>query len=235
MDAKTTIETEDKRELPFLFDTSFDAKKVQKPATDDEPEAPPEPTFSAAELEDARQQGYQAGHKAALLEAASNIEREILQLLEQIREEFSTLAEAQSEANQQMMRDGAEVAVTVMRKLMPATVAEHGAAEVEALIADCLNHLIGHPRITVRVSPRHVADIEKRLDALLAECGFEGRFLVEEDDTLEQADCRLEWPGGGAERRVAQVWHEIDELLQGYREQVAGEGEDKVGETGDAA
>ena len=235
MDTDRTVEVEDKRELPFLFDTSFDAERVSQPDPNDEPEAPPEPTYSAAELEDARQAGYQAGHKAALLEAASNIEREILQLLEQIREQFSTVAEVQTQANRQMLQDGAEVAVGVMRKLMPATVAQHGTTEVDAFITDCLQHLIGHPRITVWVSPLHVADIEKRLDALLAECGFEGRFLVEEDDTLGQADCRLEWPGGSAERSVAQVWHEIGELLRSYRGQQAEESASSVDETGESA
>lgn len=235
MESDTTVETEDKRELPFLFERFFDTDKAEKPDSEAEPETPPEPTFSAAQLEDARQEGYQAGHKDALLEASSNIEREMLQLLEHIGGQFSALAEAQSLANQQMLLDGADVAVTIMRKLMPATVAKHGSAEIDALVTDCLKHLIGHPRITVRVSPQHVAEIENRLNTLVADCGFEGRFLVEGDDALGQIDCRLEWPGGGAERCMAQVWQEIDELLRRFRGDETEESENRVDETGESA
>ena len=51
---------------------------------------------------------------------------------------------------------------------------------------------------------------------MVREGGFDGRFLVDGDDRLGPADCRIRWQGGGLERRETEIWQEIDGALERF-------------------
>src|SRR3546814_1856908 len=98
----------------------------------------------------------------------------------------------------------------LMRKLLPELARRQGVAEIEALAAGCLSNLSEVPKMTVRVAPNLVPEIERRLDAAVASVGFEGRLVVAADAALGPADCGIDWGDGGAERDMDGLWREID-------------------------
>ena len=69
-----------------------------------------------------------------------------------------------------------------------------------------LHQAIGEPRIVVKHPPlrRHHA-LEARADEIAAQEGFEGRMQFVADGGLFDADCRIEWRGGGIERAQAAI------------------------------
>jgi len=206
------------REAPqrFLFDQSFDVSRKPAKKANPEDEKPPEPTFSRQELEAARQEGRAEGRLAGMEEAASGMEAVISQLVASIGEQLPALSEAQARANDRLLHDGARLTTTIARKILPTYTAQHGVTELEALITHCLRTLISQPKITVHVDEPYVTAITERLDAAVSASAFDGRFLVEADETMGPSDCRISWPAGGLERCEAEIWREIDEATEKF-------------------
>ena len=212
--AKTT--TPQEAPSRFLFDQSFDiaprSAKKRKP----EEEKPPEPTFSREELEAARQDGYEKGRIAGSEEVSAGIESEIGRLVAVIGEQLPVLAAAQAAANERLLHDGARLATTIARKILPAYTARHGMEEVGALITQCLQTLIDQSKITVRVGAPYVDAVREHLDSAASASAFDGRFLVEADETMGASDCRVLWQGGGLERREADIWRQVDAITENF-------------------
>lgn len=206
----------------FLFDNSFDAGR--KPAKQPKPEddKPPEPTFSQADVEQARQEAYEQGRLAGAAEAAAGTEAEVTRLLAGVAEALPAVAAAQEEANARLMRDGAALATAVVGKILPGLVARNGLDEIGALLDRCLRALIDQPKIMVRVAPQHAEALKARLAAAVQAGGFGGRFMIEADETLGPSDCRVSWPSGGLERNAEDVWRQVEAALAGYLEPRAG-------------
>lgn len=211
----TTTDTVTEKPSRYLFDVSFDADQIARAEAEAKAkeEEPPEPIFTLLQIDEARKQGYDEGILSGREEASSGIENSIGQTLERIAQQLPTIIQAQSAANEQMMANAAEIAVTIMRKLMPTLLERHGAAEIDGLLSDCVSNLIDQPKIRIRVAKDHVAAVEERLESLIAASGFDGRFLVEPDEAMQPTDCRIDWPGGGIEKRSDEVWAQIDAAL----------------------
>lgn len=214
----TTTDTVTEEPSRYLFDVSFDADQIARAEAEAKAkeEEPPEPTFTLLQIDEARKQGYDEGVLAGREEASGGIENSISQTLERIAQQLPTIVQAQSAANEQMMANAAEIAVTIMRKLMPALLERHGAAEIDALLSDCVSNLIDEPKIRIRVAADHAATVEERLESLVSASGFDGRFLVEPDETMQPTDCCIDWPGGGVEKRSDDIWAQIDTALERF-------------------
>lgn len=200
----------------FLFEQSFDVarRSAKKPKPEDE--KPPEPTFNAQQLEEARLQGYREGRLAGNEEATSSSEAEIARLVTDIAGRLPALCAAQAEANDRLQRDGATLMAAIARKILPAMVERNGLDEIEALLATCLRTLIDQPKIVVRVGARHSENIATHLADAAAASGFDGRFMVEADDTMGPSDCRISWQSGGLERRAEAIWQQVDAAVGRY-------------------
>lgn len=210
MDNPAKTANADTAPRPFLFEHSFDAEREAERKRKAEAEKPPEPTFSKEELDAAREAGYAAGHSAGLQEASSNMEAKTAALVAALGERLPPLSDEQAAANERLMQDGARVAVTIARKILPTYTAKHGTDELTALVTRCLETLISQPRIHVRVEPEQVEPITRHLEDAVSASGFDGRFLVEADETMGPSDCRLTWQSGGVERIEAEFWRDID-------------------------
>ena len=200
----------------FLFDNSFDAarKPAKKPKPGDV--KPPEPTFSRAQLDEARQQGHEQGRAAGAAEAAAGTAAETARLIAGVAEALPGITAMQDEANGRLMHDGATLVAAIIRKILPSLVARNGMDEIDALLDRCLRTLIDQPKIVVRVAPRHAEELKTRLAATASASGFGGRFMIETDDGLGPADCRVSWQGGGLERRSEDIWRQVEAALDGY-------------------
>lgn|GEM_PF-994353 len=224
----TTTDAATEEPSPYLFDVSFDADQIARAEAEAKAkeEEPPEPTFTLLQVDEARKQGHDEGVLAGREEASNGIENSIAQALERIAQQLPTIIQTQSAANEQMMANAAEIAVTVMRKMMPTLLERHGKTEIDALLSDCVSNLIDEPKIRIRVAADHAAMIEERLESLVSASGFDGRFLVEQDETMQPTDCSIDWPGGGTEKRTDEIWAQIDTALERF---LAHYGQDATG------
>jgi flagellar assembly protein FliH len=172
-----------------------------------------EPTFSLAELEAAKEAAHAAGIAAGLESAREGYERLAAQALAEASRKMDALDLAQAESSAATRRNAVEVAVTIVRKLLPRLEARHGIAEVEQLVGECLNQLFDEPRVVIRVHESLLEVLRDRVEALAQSAGFPGRLILIADDTIGPGDCRVEWADGGAERLGDRIWRDIDAVL----------------------
>lgn len=210
------LKTEEVPVRRFLFETSFDSGTgVEKEATQIGKQ-PPEPTFTQADLDAARQQGYRDGENAGKAATLGTIESTTAANLDAISAMLPALAAQQAAAHALLMQDGVRLAMTVIGKILPAFAARHGTAEIEALVADCLSRLPERPKISVYI-PESAGDaLSRSLDNLAETAAFDGRFIVHEDPAMGPADCRLEWGDGSAERNLDRLWADIETAADRY-------------------
>lgn len=191
-----------------LFDDDFDLPAPPEPR--EEPEII-EPSFSLAEYEAARDEGFRAGEEAAreAADAARNAAEHatlaaIAASLDAVRDDAAQVVEDAATAIGGLLMD-------MLAAVFPALCARFGAAETQAVIRTILPVLRQEPRATVRIAPDLVAPVVEtitRVDADLV-----ARIDIEPDPTVPDGDVRVTWRHGEARRDVRALWRDIGDIL----------------------
>jgi flagellar assembly protein FliH len=193
----------------FLFDVSFD--NPESPA--DDARRPVEPTFSQAELDAARGEGFSLGRTAALAEASAATEAKIAESCQALKNGIERLFAERDEIHHEAERAAIALMREVLRQAVPALCRKEAFAELEALVARCLAESLSEPRMVVRVNDALFDAMQKRLGALSQTNGFAGKIVLLADDSLSPDGGRIEWADGGAERDPQRMITEIDAAL----------------------
>lgn len=203
-------------------DLDIDDELVEEPP-------PPPPTYSEEELNVAREVAYSDGRQAGLNEASETTEYLVGNSLSQIVDQMRALFQQQEEANDANARNAVRVAMSVVRKMLPASYEKFAVDEVVRVVGEVIAHILDEPRIIVRVAPALGEKLGEALDSAAKSQGFEGRVMIQEDQRLTPGDCRVEWADGGAERDQARLMAEVeatvDRALAPPERHVAGTGE----------
>lgn len=205
---------------PYLFDREFQ-DLVEMPATApvDQPETPvpeeipplpPVPSYSAAALAAAREEGYVAGEAAGRAAAERSLAASAARSIEHL---VADLQQATVDAAQQRATIAGEataIALTLCRKLLPHTYRETAGDEIAQLVATVLPKVAQQPRLLVRVATPLVAAVTDALTGAVRTAEFAGTLKVVGDAALAIGDCRIEWAQGGLVRDAAALWREIE-------------------------
>jgi len=189
----------------FLFENSFD--------DDEEPEEVV-PTFSEEEVSAARQEGFAAGKEEGIREAAEATERDILAVMGKVGEKFDGLFKVQEAANASILESALSFAVGIAHKVFPALNERNALGEVERMAVKILEHLLEEPFVTLYVNSGLLAPFEERMEGLKTQAGFKGEVKVRAAEDVAPGDCRIEWSDGGAKRDSAELWREIDKIVE---------------------
>ena len=195
----------------FLFDTSFEAEDLGDDAVQPVRKPPP-PKFGEEDLERARAEGHSSGKEIGAQETMQSIEQKISLAMNAVSAQLTGLSQAQVESHERQAREAIEVALTVVRKILPRLAGRHGLAEVESVVCDCLERLRAEPRIVIRVADAVLDQVQARIGELVARAGFEGKIVYLAQDGLNPGDVRVEWADGGAERDSERLWREIEQI-----------------------
>lgn len=203
----------------FFFDVNNFDDDIEEIVEEELP--PPPPTFSEAELEAARQQGYDQGKRDGLAEAQASREKFVSGVLDTISRNFATLFEAEHERAHRHESEAVHLARAIFRKLFPRLNDRHGLDEVNGVIARVLESHREQPGIIVEVHPDVVADVEIHLRAAVAGLHGAGGCTVTGNPALGPGDARLQWESGGASRSAgrlaAEIEKELDQVLADRR------------------
>jgi flagellar assembly protein FliH len=182
-------------------------------------EAPPEPVakleFSQAQLDAAREEGYIAGHGAALEEAGTAREHYVADAINLIAQNLDKLEEQQRAAHAELSDLAMRMVYGITQKLLPAFAHAHAVDSIEHFVRASLPIAVGEPRLLVRAHPMISEDLDHRLKDVFIRASFQGSYSVVTDYELQPGDCRLEWDGGGADRNEARIWRDIREVIEG--------------------
>ena len=183
------------------------------------PAVPAPPLFTEAEMQGAcdvaRRQGEEAGAVRGRTEAVAAFDKQVAAALGTIAQQTAAIAKGVA-AEAQAAGKSVDLALAIVKKLHPALVERQGLAEIEAVLAQCLESLKQEPRLVAYVHSARLDALQERLAQLSASSGFEGRVVLIGDDEMGQSDCRVEWADGGVEREAGRIWRAIEDALTRY-------------------
>jgi len=189
----------------FLFDTEFDADDAVAGL-------PAAKLLTGREIQDLRDSAFEAGVNEGVARETRTTEHRQSEALAAVAGRLGAIAEAQSQAMNQILDQATTLTLAITRKISPALARHQPLVGIEALIRDFLHQLIDEPHIVVRVAEMLIDDLKQRIDGIAAECGFEGRVVLMPDAAMNGNDCRLEWADGGAVRNSEAI---LDDIEQG--------------------
>jgi len=190
----------------FTFDTNFASGEVRR---DPSAQARQKQTLTIEELENLKTLARHEGANSAQIRASEALERTIAALTISVRAALDT-----SHVEIENVRDeAAQLALAMARKIAPAALAALPSGDVEIALRQAMHQAIAEPRITLRAAPAVIQALEPRLTEIAQEEGYDGRVLFAADPTMTGADCRIEWRGGGAERREQTIEEALSALI----------------------
>jgi len=182
-------------------------------------EEPPEPVikpeFTQAQLDAAREEGYIAGHQAALEEAGTSREHYVADAINLIAQGLEKLEGQQRAANTELADLAMRMVYGITQKLLPRFAHAHAVDSIEHFVREALPIAVGEPRVLVRAHAMIAEELQERLKDVFIKASFQGSYAVVTDYELQPGDCRLEWDGGGADRNEARIWRDIREVVAG--------------------
>ena len=190
----------------FTFDTEF---RGPSDVASDAARARQKKTLTIEEIETLRASAQAEGTQAASVRAAENIERTAATLVTALR---AALDRSHDEI-EILRAEAAALALAAAKKIAPAALAALPAGDVENALREAMHQAIGEPRITLRAAPGVIAALEGKVEAIAHEEGYDGRVILAADPAISNADCRIEWRGGGSERSEAAIEAALDALI----------------------
>lgn len=190
----------------FTFDTHFDGgEHEQKNAADTRSRK----SYGADEIDAIRKEARDEGRRDGDVRAAQAVAASIGQVAAAIVAAVNAM-DGDVEA---IRAEAAGLALAASRKLAGAALRAAPEAEIVEVLRAALHQAVGQPRMVVTTTPALAAAIEAKVAALAAEQGFEGRVHFAPDPALGDADCRIEWHGGGVERAHRSIDNALAELI----------------------
>ena len=195
----------------FLFDQNcFDDDYVEEP----EFVEPPPPTFSEAELDAARQEGYARGKRDGLEEARISREKFVGDLVQKISRDFSTLFAAESARAAQYEAEAVYLSRAVFARLFPGLNEIHGLDEVERIIVKTLENCRTLPEIIIEVNPDYVESVQEHITKTLESLSAIGSCRVTGNSLLKTGSCRMSWQDGGSSRSAESIAAQIGQIFE---------------------
>ena len=173
-------------------------------------------TAMSAMLEAAREDGFAAGRaegeRTALAAAAKAEAAHAEALAMQVAAFTATI----DDVRKQTSAEAVGVALSIARKLAGGLIAREPAAEIEALVAECMATLGGAPHLVIRCEPALADKVRDIATARMTTSGFAGRLVVMGDPDIAIGDARIEWADGGVVRDVRAISAQIDDQIRSY-------------------
>jgi hypothetical protein len=184
---------------------------LQRDLSEEALRQPEDPTFSEGELAQARQDGFDAGHKAGMdAAAASRAAARTAAEIQALNSIVALLADARKESAR--VADGAADAlartlVAAMDSVMPALIRRSALGEAGAMLGLVLPGLSREPSVQVTVSDEIADSIGEALANLPPE--LRDVVNVRGVPSLRQGEVRVQWAAGQARRQPDLVWQSV--------------------------
>lgn len=197
---------------------------VMKAATETEqapPPPPPPPVFNEQDLESARMAGKKAGFSEGFNAGRLEAKQEADARLEEANLAIAKLSEMVSglqQAYRQMIAHETThlpmLVTSVARKVAGEAMDARGEEIIHAIVERALPIIFSKPKLTIDLHPDVLETAMNRIEGQLRTQGFEGELQFRSNYDLGTSDIRLDWGSGQIHRSAAELWQEIEALMQ---------------------
>lgn len=163
----------------------------------------------ASAREEGRKEGLAEGERSAAARAAQAIAKAATNLADHT----AALNAALDDSRRATLSEAVTLAASIARKLARHLMEREPAAEIEALITECLASLDAVPHLVIRCNPELADAVREIAMARIATSGFSGRLVVLGEPDIAMGDARLEWADGGIVRDATALDAQIDQRI----------------------
>ncbi len=206
----------------FVFSRSFDKGAIgaeKKKSAVEEP--PPPPTFSEEELEQAKQDAYnaglqegeKAGFEKGLEEARKEPNTTLATLLPDISDKLAALIEQETQRWEILAEESITLTHKVIQKTLPNFYEKNGLQELEDSLEKTLSTLSQLPGLSISLAEEDFEVMEQKISELCENIGIKEKISISKDKNLETGDCKIFWSDGGIEHYMKNKWKEIELIL----------------------
>lgn len=181
---------------------------------------PPPPTYTEADLEAARlssrKQGYAEGYASGEREAKQQFDAATAQAnatIETLAASLSTLQHRYETMLQTESQQLSQLVSTIARKVAGDAMNARGDQEITAMIERCLPVILSRPKLSIELNPSIFEKSLQGIEHTLRDAGYEGEVQFKPNPALGASDVILDWISGTAKRSSAELWQEIDTLI----------------------
>lgn len=202
----------DKKSAKFLFDVHvFDEDGADARQVEEAP--PPPPTFSEAELEQARKQAFEQGKQQGLKDSAASRDQQIAAILGVVSHHLSDLLEQERRREKTYETEAVSLSLKIFQRLFPFFHARNGFEELKTTISSVLQKQEGQKQIHIHVPADLQGGVAAHIDGL-KRTGLELNVEVVGDDALPPNACKMTWADGGAVKDAQGLAAEIGAMLE---------------------
>lgn len=181
--------------------------------TDEEKEALKEIAF-----DEGKAAGLMEGRNAAWQEAMESIEKQNSDTLELIATSLKEFDPIVKNAANLAFSTALDFSMAVCRKIIPAVSEKYALEEIRDLLEKNFHFLKDEPKIAIRIHPNLAEKMKKYLAEIVKKESYGGIVAVLRDESLPLGDCRVEWKGGGLERKTEDILNQAEELVKLYKQ-----------------
>jgi flagellar assembly protein FliH len=191
--------------VKFTFDTHFDGGAPRMAKND----ARSRKTYGAEEIEHLKREAREEGRKDGDVRATQAVAASIGQVAAAVL----AAIEAMDAEIETIRAEAAGLAFSAAKTLARAALAAAPEAEIAEALHVALHQAIGEQRVVVKTAPTVAKAIQELAEAIAHREGYEGRMQFVADGALSDADCRIEWRGGGIERAQSVIEKALEDLI----------------------
>ena len=166
------------------------------------------PMYSAAELERARENGFEAGLRSETVRA----EAETAAALADIARSIAQLCERTTQDRRAMAQDAARLALVAARKVAGIALDAFGEDRIVAALDAAFESFVHAPRIVVRVGA-NMDGLRARLDDVARDHGFPGTLVVRAEAGQQGGDVSIDWGEGAMTLSSDDAFLRIEDLV----------------------
>ena len=194
---------------------------VENLIVDVAPPPPPPPVFSEAEFEAAKQAGRKLGFSEGFIageqEAKKKSDAKAESANELIASLSSMVTQMQARYKELLTEETSylgQLILSVSRKVAGNAIDQQGAQIIENVLAQCLPVIFSKPKVIIELNPELFEQTIGRIEQQLQAYGFEGEVQFKGNPNFGMSDITIDWGSGQVERKAAELWSEIEQLIQ---------------------
>jgi len=194
------------------------------------------PTFSVEQMEAARKEAYDQGHKDGRAETLASIEKQTMDLVGQILAQIKHLEKSENARTALFSDQSALLASTIVARLFPVLTARFGQDEMAGFIEDAVRAGLRSGVVSVHIHPERLEAMTQKLAADINVKPYldNGKVVLVSDPAVAAQECQVTWPSGGAFWSPQAMMDEITRILAPVTDAVP-DGGIKIDETAGAA
>ncbi len=177
---------------PFFFDQNIFDEHGRMTAKNKGPPL----EFTAPDLEKAKSEAYEQGRKAGFAEGQAGLTKQVLALVQSIRQNSSLLFAAEDERKAIYEAEALNLTYSIIRKIFPLLSRHSGIEDVREKLREIVAAGLKSNTLIIEVPAALAEETRKFMEQerMTPETGF----VLSPSPSLRGTECRLSWADGGA-------------------------------------